>query len=83
MADLFHLLNISYGIGRDAGADGSDCLAILGKELFSLASLLVQQCSFDLEKSYFSAYILYHICVLGTLTSWCLESPQVSEPWVG
>ena len=48
-----HSKYISWGIGQEASAEGSGCLAILGKKLFSLAGASVQQGTFDQEKSFF------------------------------
>ena len=58
------------------GADGSECLATLEKELFNLASLLVQLCTFDLEKSFFSLYMSYHLKVLASLMDWSQDRPD-------
>ena len=78
-----HFLRVSCDTGREAGAEGRERLAILGKLLFNLAGSLVQVYTLDREKSFLSLCIPYHFKVLGGLINWSLLSPAVSELLVG
>ena len=64
-------------MGLEAGDDGRDLFAILGKVLFILAGSLVQVCTFEREKSFFSQCIPYHFNVFGGLMNWSLFRPAV------
>ena len=66
-------------MGRDDGAEGSECPAILLKLLFSFARSADQENIFDLEMSFFSEYMLYHLELLGVFINGSLKSPEVSE----
>ena len=57
-ADLSHLLNVSWWMGQDDGAEGIECLAILLKLLFNFVGSGDQATTFDLEKSFFSDYVV-------------------------
>ena len=62
----------------DDAAEGNLGLAILLK-LFSLVGSGDQENILDLEKSFFSVYMLYHLVLLGVFTNWSLNSLEVSE----
>ena len=66
-------------MGWDDGAEDSECLAILLKLLFSFARSAHQKNIFDLEKSFFSEYMVYHLELLGVFTNWSFKNPEVSE----
>ena len=78
-AGLSHLLNVSWWMGQDDGAEGSECLAILLKLLFNFAEAADLENTSSLEKSFFSEYMLYHLELLGVFTNWSFKSPALSE----
>ena len=55
-----HFLKVSCDTGLEAGDDDRDLFAILEEVLFILASSLVQVCTLEREKSFFSQCIPYH-----------------------
>ena len=62
-----HFLSVSCDTGREAGAEGRERPAILGKLLLRRAGSLVQVYTLEREKSFFSLCIPYHFKVLGDL----------------
>ena len=58
-----HFLSVSCDTGQEAGAEGRERPAILGKLLLRRAGSLVQVYTLEREKSFFSLCIPYHFKV--------------------